>query len=559
MRATRRSQSLDRVLRALGRIDRRIGSTPSSWIDCGRLRGGDARGIFFAATTPARRAQAPTQRSRRVPFTPPVPLVNRLSVRAFNSLYYRVTPGRQRALDEALPALLLSARRAAGLEPHLRAARLLPVPVRRAPGECSEAASANCCRRSRHQATAPFSSVLKTFSARPAAGMLTFPWPARRSRSTSRTAARRRWRCCERLVAIVDAAGGRVYPAKDALMPPGAPAARVSGVATTSSHFRDPGISSQMSRRLRRPLKGVMPQRILVFGATSAIAHAVARRYAAAPRIDRARRAARRGARSQRQRSARARRSRRPHRRCSMLTTSPRHAEVIAAAFAAFGGFDTVLVARGVLPDQAASERSAEVAVASFDTNARSVIALLTGSPTVFESQGSGAIAVISSPAGDRGRASNYVYGAAKAAVTVFASGLRNRLSHEGRPRPDHRARLRRHADDRAFTKGPLWATAGTGRRRHRAGAGERLRRRLHAVVLALDHGDHSARSRADLRSNEVLTMACLRGSEAAGSGQPETLTGGVARNWSNRAARRLHGVRGGKLHCARGIAFAVS
>ena len=41
-------------------------------------------------------------------------------------------------------------------------------------------------------------------------------------------------------------------------------------------------------------------------------------------------------------------------------------------------------------------------------------------------------LAVISSPAGERGRASNYVYGAAKAAVTVFASGLRNRLHAKG-------------------------------------------------------------------------------------------------------------------------------
>ena len=106
---------------------------------------------------------------------------------------------------------------------------------------------------------------------------------------------------------------------------------------------------------------------------------------------------------------------------------------MLAEAWAAFGGFDVALVAHGVLPDQA-RERALgrRDAVASFDTNAASVIALLTLLANRFEAQGSGALAVISSPAGDRGRASNYVYGAAKAAVTVFASGLRNRLHAKG-------------------------------------------------------------------------------------------------------------------------------
>ena len=141
-----------------------------------------------------------------------------------------------------------------------------------------------------------------------------------------------------------------------------------------------------------------------------------------------------------------------------MLKTSPRHAEVIAAAFAAFGGFDAVLVAWGVLPDQAASERSAEIAVASFDTNARSVIALLTDLANRFESQGQGAIAVLSSPAGDRGRASNYVYGAAKAAVTVFASGLRNRLHAKGVRVLTIEPGFVDTPMTASFTKGPLWA-----------------------------------------------------------------------------------------------------
>jgi short-subunit dehydrogenase len=67
-----------------------------------------------------------------------------------------------------------------------------------------------------------------------------------------------------------------------------------------------------------------------------------------------------------------------------------------------------------------------------FSTNALSTIALLTRLASLFEAQHSGTIAVISSVAGDRGRASNYVYGAAKAAVTTFCEGLRARLFKSG-------------------------------------------------------------------------------------------------------------------------------
>jgi hypothetical protein len=49
-----------------------------------------------------------------------------------------------------------------------------------------------------------------------------------------------------------------------------------------------------------------------------------------------------------------------------------------------------------------------------------------------FEARGSGVIVGISSVAGDRGRASNYVYGSAKAGFTAFLSGLRNRLAKHG-------------------------------------------------------------------------------------------------------------------------------
>jgi short-subunit dehydrogenase len=123
-----------------------------------------------------------------------------------------------------------------------------------------------------------------------------------------------------------------------------------------------------------------------------------------------------------------------------------------------YGGVDHALVAHGVLPDQAICQKSVEATLASFDTNARSVLALLTDLANRFEQQGSGAIGVISSPAGDRGRASNYVYGAAKAAVTNLASGLRHRLATKGVRVITILPGFVDTPMTASFSKGPLWA-----------------------------------------------------------------------------------------------------
>ena len=66
------------------------------------------------------------------------------------------------------------------------------------------------------------------------------------------------------------------------------------------------------------------------------------------------------------------------------------------------------------------------------ETNALSLISLATLAANRFEAEKRGVIAAIASVAGDRGRASNYVYGAAKGMVAIFLSGLRNRLARSG-------------------------------------------------------------------------------------------------------------------------------
>jgi hypothetical protein len=104
------------------------------------------------------------------------------------------------------------------------------------------------------------------------------------------------------------------------------------------------------------------------------------------------------------------------------------HGVMTSAAQQALGRIDIVLIAHGTLPDQKECEQSAANAVAEISTNGTSVISLLTYFSNVLEAQRSGTLAIISSVAGERGRPSNYVYGAAKAMVTAFCEGLRARL-----------------------------------------------------------------------------------------------------------------------------------
>lgn len=108
------------------------------------------------------------------------------------------------------------------------------------------------------------------------------------------------------------------------------------------------------------------------------------------------------------------------------------HELLLEEAQAALGNLDGVLIAHGTLPDQKACETSVATTRQEIETNALSVISLLTLLGNDFEHQRSGVIAVISSVAGDRGRQSNYVYGSAKGMITIFLQGLRNRLYKNG-------------------------------------------------------------------------------------------------------------------------------
>jgi len=110
----------------------------------------------------------------------------------------------------------------------------------------------------------------------------------------------------------------------------------------------------------------------------------------------------------------------------------PSHGTLIADAWRWHGGFDVVLIAHGSLPPQRQADPDGAETAEHFAINATSTVNLMTLVAEKLEAQGSGMLVVISSVAGDRGRASSGIYGAAKAAVTAYCSVLRQRLHRRG-------------------------------------------------------------------------------------------------------------------------------
>ncbi len=108
------------------------------------------------------------------------------------------------------------------------------------------------------------------------------------------------------------------------------------------------------------------------------------------------------------------------------------HPIMLSRCLSALGQIDIALIAHGTLPDQKACERDVDLALREFANNGTSVIALLTCLAMQFETQRCGSLAIISSVAADRGRPSNYLYGSAKAAVSTYCEGLQARLFKVG-------------------------------------------------------------------------------------------------------------------------------
>ena len=123
------------------------------------------------------------------------------------------------------------------------------------------------------------------------------------------------------------------------------------------------------------------------------------------------------------------------------------------------GSVDVALIAYGTLPDQELCESDPGALADAVRVNGTSPVLLASVLAARMAERGSGALAVITSVAGDRGRRSNYVYGSAKRSVSTFLEGLRARYRDHG----VHVVDIRPGPVDSPMTahmeKGLLWTT----------------------------------------------------------------------------------------------------
>jgi short-subunit dehydrogenase len=195
-------------------------------------------------------------------------------------------------------------------------------------------------------------------------------------------------------------------------------------------------------------------QRILIIGATSAIAEAVARRYAS--RGSSIHLLGRRESRLQAIAADLATRGARVSTGLLDVNEFDRHDETLDEAIQQLGGLDVVLVAHGTLLEQAKCDASRILALHEFATNATSTLSLCIA--LAQRLQPGSTLAVITSVAGDRGRASNYLYGSAKAAVNAYLSGLGQALRGSGINVLTIKPGFVDTPMTASFDKGPLWA-----------------------------------------------------------------------------------------------------
>ena len=218
-----------------------------SWVDC--LSGSGGRGLFMRGSHASNVSRVePIGRLRSFPFVPPVSLVNKGSLRLFNNVYFYLNRGKQGGnITHYQPFFypldnLQHWNRMYGPKGFYQYQSVVPTSL--AP-DATQAMLDEIARSGQGS----FLAVLKTFAERPAVGMLSFPkagttlaldFPNRGEATES---------LFRRLDAIVVEAGGRIYLGKDARMP-----RSVFEVGYPRLEeflpFRDPGISSDMSRRL---------------------------------------------------------------------------------------------------------------------------------------------------------------------------------------------------------------------------------------------------------------------------------------------------------------------
>ena len=108
------------------------------------------------------------------------------------------------------------------------------------------------------------------------------------------------------------------------------------------------------------------------------------------------------------------------------------HEQLVADAEAAVGALEVAVVAFGEMGEQAESEVDFARARKVIDINFTGAASICEAVCARMAERGAGSIVGLASVAGDRGRQSNYFYGAAKGAFALYLQGLRNRMHHVG-------------------------------------------------------------------------------------------------------------------------------
>lgn len=203
------------------------------------------------------------------------------------------------------------------------------------------------------------------------------------------------------------------------------------------------------------------PLRVIILGATSAIAEATARLYAsekaclllAGRNADRLRAISvdllARGANSA------------PIEALDLSQTGVA-VPTLERMIATLGGVDHILLFYGVLGDQGRAEADPNHASEILNVNFTSAAQWCLAAAAKLEAQGRGSLVVIGSVAGDRGRQSNYVYGAAKAGLATLVQGIAHRLALRS-PKSARAVLVKPGFVDSPMTAGskkggPLWA-----------------------------------------------------------------------------------------------------
>lgn len=218
-----------------------------AWLDCVGGSSG-ARGVYFRGNYSSRTDARPAPKPRTVPVTPPVSLINGLSLRLFNFAYYRMNSLRSGRIEQHyIPFFfpldnLLEWNRIYGPRGFYQYQCVVPPATQRD-------AVHELTARIAKAGMGSFLAVLKTFGDRQAPGMMSFPMPGTTLALDFPNLGAPTLKLFDELNAVVSEAGGRLYSAKDACMPR---ALFESGYPRLGEFrtYRDPGISSEMSRRL---------------------------------------------------------------------------------------------------------------------------------------------------------------------------------------------------------------------------------------------------------------------------------------------------------------------